>query len=126
MRELSCVTVFVPVLRGLPVQLRRLNEEISVAGTTSQIAWDQEKSWWLVIKAEQNSEGKTESAEGLVKHAGLESLQGVNKKRLVGCWAVGMPQGRVVGGQRVGMHTENGSRQSSTRVKVKNSKRMTD
>lgn len=43
----------------------------------------------LVIEAEQNFEGKTESVEGLVKHAGLESLQGVNKKGHVGCKGCG-------------------------------------
>lgn len=43
----------------------------------------------LVIEAEQNFEGKTESMEGLVKHAGLESLQGVNKKGHVGCKGCG-------------------------------------
>lgn len=33
----SLALFFVPVLRALPIQLCRFNEEISVAGTTSQI-----------------------------------------------------------------------------------------
>lgn len=40
-------------------------------------------------------------------------MQGINKKGHVGSWAVGMPQGRVVGGMSRNAHKKS-SRQSST------------